>query len=171
MFEFFRRKRNNPTPENPHQVLLNRIKQIRVERIWRIFSHDTSTFAVRASFRTIQEYNYFLKQLLDGIKSPKELNQFLFRNSPEIVLLRDWYVDREGSYLDPIAHTNFFIEHSLSLVEEYSKLELIEKPDSIVSKKLLYIGPMITQISEIVKQLVEITKPEVVEESAIKPHY
>jgi hypothetical protein len=168
VFDFLRTRKKDQKIETSHHVLISRIRSIRAERATRIYSPNYSVTGIRALFRSILEYNRFLKQVTDGMKSPTGVNVMLFKNSPSLIYLRDWFYDSNGFYLDTEEMILQFQERSSRLIESYIELE--KNPDPVQQKTLLHVGPVINQIREITDQLILVTQhdPKEISDSAIK---
>lgn len=159
MFEFFRLRKRSQTPENSHLNLMARINKIQTDNGMRVFSHWIGNKSIRTSHSSIQELNRFLVKTIFISQTPSDISPQMFGATPVVMGLKDWFIDRNGYYLDPINELAQFKEKTKELIEIYMDLELTPNETNIRACSIL--TPQINQISEITDQLIIVTKPVV----------
>ncbi len=151
LFQLIKRK-ESPTVSKL-TIAANEYRTLKLESMSKVFSSDMSIKQISVCKNTIDGYNSFLKVIIESLKNDKQLAVIYFRDEEKAVYLRDFFIDRNNNYLEPIEATRTFSMLAAQLLDLYQEKENILDPIFIIQNNLRLTRVVINNLISVLQNL------------------
>lgn len=94
-----------------------------LEKFKQVYSSDYSIFQVTTLEHDVVSYTETLNKLLGYLENDVEIQTYLIPNSLQRIYLRQFYIDKNGYFLDTTYHTERFINEVKDFLTTYEEIE------------------------------------------------
>lgn len=140
-------------PTSEIALAVDRLKSVNTEYFKWVYSSNKSIIKLMVYCKTIVDYTDLLDKLLGHFKDGKQLYTHQLPHRIEEVYLPQFYTDRNGCYIDPIAATTAFVELAIEFLELYEKYEQGIQHEFILEKNLTITQHIVNNILIVSKEL------------------
>lgn len=155
MFDFLFQliKRKESSTVSKITAAASEYRTLSLDSMSKVFSSDMSIKQITVCKDTIDTYNLFLKFIIDYLKYDKQLAIIHFKNEEKTIYLRDFFIDRNNNYLEPISAMVTFRMLAAELLDLYQEKENILDPIFIIQSNLRLTRGVISNLISVLQNL------------------
>lgn len=145
-------KKAKPKKEKFHLAIAD-LKSIDRFRLKSVYSSDMSIFRVHSYAKTILEYCVLLEKLINALKYNEVLYPTMLPQVVEEIYIRDFYLDKDRCYIDPVKTTEVFIDLAITFLRACDAKEQEFEKSFLMEKNLMLTQQYAANIVAIAKEL------------------